>query len=149
MPSAGPAGPVGPRGDRPDAGLPGSRGRGSMAAEDVAARGEGLCAAIGVEDEFPAEAVDADLVVILAQQDEVSQAGLAALGPGDDVVDLAGGGGHVAATGPAAVPVAENDGAADVVGDVLGVGDVQRQARRVVGGAEGAGAQVGGEAVGA
>src|SRR6516165_3350100 len=114
-----------------------------MAAEDLAAGGDGLCGAIGVEDEFPAEAVYADLVVILAQQDEVLQAGPAALGPGDDVVNLAGGGRLVAATRPAAVPVAENDGAADVVGDVLGVGDVQRQACRVVGGAEGAGAQVG------
>src|SRR6266571_3439359 len=126
MPSAGPAGPVVPRGGRPGRRLPGSRGRWSVAAEDLAAGGDGLFAAVGVEDEFPAEAVDADLVVILAQQYEVLQAGLAALGPGDDVVDLAGGGGLVAAAGPAAVPVAEDDGAADVVGDLLGVSDVQR-----------------------
>jgi len=42
---------------------------GTVAAEDVAGRGDGLFGAVGVEDEFPAEAVDADLVVVLAQQD--------------------------------------------------------------------------------
>src|SRR6516162_9201255 len=149
MPSAGPAGPVAPRGDRPGCRLPGSRGRGSVAAENLAAWGDRLRGAVGVEDELPAEAVDADLVVIVAQQDEVSQAGLTAFGPGDDVVDLAGGRGLVAAAGPSAVPVPEDDRAADVLGDVLGVSDVQRQARRVVWRAEDAGAQVGGEAVGA
>jgi hypothetical protein len=64
-----------------------------MAAEDLAVGGDGLCGAVGVEDEFPAEAVDADLVVILAQQDEVLQAGLAALGAAGLTREFRGSGG--------------------------------------------------------
>jgi hypothetical protein len=65
----------------------------SVAAEDFAVGAAGFGGAVGVEDEGPAEAVDADLVVVLAEHDEVGQAGLAAVGAVHDVVDLASGGG--------------------------------------------------------
>src|SRR5262245_25858883 len=139
MPSAGRAGPVVPRGDRPGRRLSGSRGRGSVAAEGLAAGAAGFGGAVGVEGEFRGEAVDADLVVVFTEQDEVGQAGLAAVGAVDDVVDLASGRRFVAAAGPGAVPVAEDDQAAQVVGDARDLAGVQGQARRVVGGAELAG----------
>src|SRR5487761_1170865 len=63
-------------------------------------------------------------------------------------MDVAPGGGATAA-GPCAVLVPQGDGAADVGGDVLGVADVQRQAGGVVRGLQQAGAQLGGQAVGA
>ncbi len=70
-----------------------------MAAEDPAVGAAGLGGAVGPQAECPAEAVDAHLVVIGAQKDEVFEAGLAAEGAGDQVVDLASRGGFVAAAG--------------------------------------------------
>ena len=56
-----------------------------------------------------------------AEQDQVGQGGVAAFGPGFEVVDLAGGGPLVAA-GEGAVPVAGDDGAAQVRRDGGGGG---------------------------
>ena len=51
-----------------------------MGSQDAAAVGAaGFGGAVGVEDELPAAAVDADVVVELADQDEVVQGSLAAV----------------------------------------------------------------------
>jgi len=63
-------------------------------------------------------------------------AGLAAVGLVGEMVHLAGGGGLVAAAGPAAVLVAQDDGVPDRGRDVPGDPDVQRQARPGQPGAE-------------
>jgi hypothetical protein len=76
----------------------------------------GFGGAVGVEGEAPAAAVDADVVVELADQGAVGNRGVAAVGLVAQVVDVAPGGGAVAA-GSGAVGVAELDGAADVAGD--------------------------------
>jgi hypothetical protein len=68
----------------------------------------------------PAAAVDADVVVELAQGHARVDAGLAAVFLVDDVVDVAPGEG-AAAAGPGAVLVAELDRPADVGRDGLGV----------------------------
>jgi hypothetical protein len=57
--------------------------------------------------------VDRDLVVEEAQQDAGPDAGRAAVGLVPDMVNLARRGGLVAAAGPPAVPVAQDDGVAD------------------------------------
>lgn len=106
-------------GHRHEAGLCRLAGGWSVAAEDFAVWAVGFGGAVGVEDEVPAEAVDANLMVVLAEQDEVRQAGPAAVGAADDVVDVASGGGPAAAAGPCAVPVAEDDRAAQVVRDAV------------------------------
>src|SRR5689334_12239661 len=102
-------------------------GGGRVAAEDLAVGAAGFGGAVGVQDDLPAPAVDADVVVELAQQDTRIDAGLAAVFLVGDVVHVAPGGGPAAAR-PGAAPVAEQHGAADVRGDALGVADVQRQA---------------------
>jgi hypothetical protein len=53
-------------------GLGGLGGGWGVAVEDLAAVGAScLCGAVGVEDELPAFAVDADVVMVLADQDAV------------------------------------------------------------------------------
>jgi hypothetical protein len=81
-----------------------------------------------VQDELPASSVDADVVVELADQSAVGDGGFAAVGLVAQVVDVAVDGGP-GALGPGAVTVPEQDGAADVAGDSLGVANVERQAR--------------------
>ena len=89
-----------------------------MAAEDGFAVGAGGAGgSVGEEFEFPAVAVDADFVVVLAEQGAVFDAGGAAVFLVGDVVDVADGGSSVAAAGPGAVLVAGGDGAADGRGD--------------------------------
>jgi hypothetical protein len=73
--------------------------------------------------------VDDDLVMEPAQQDTALGAGLAAILLVLDVVDFTGGGGLIAAPGPPAVPVPEDDRVADARRDGGAVPDVQRQAR--------------------
>ena len=118
-----------------------------MAAEDLAVGGASFGRAVGMEDQGPAEAVDADLVVVLAEQDQVRQAGLAAVGAVHDVVDLASRRGLVATAGPCTVPVAEDDQAAEVIRDALDLADVQGEGLAVERDAKLAGAQVGGQPV--
>ena len=76
--------------------------------------------AVGVQDEAPAAAVDADVVVELAQQHALADGGFAAVGLVLQVVHVAPGGGSSAA-GPGAAAVAELDGAADAGRDRVGV----------------------------
>ena len=104
--------------------------------------------AVGVAGDFPAPSVDRDEVVEPAEQAEVGQAGGAACGPRDQVVDLAGGGG-LGAAGELAVLVALDDGGAQVGGDGAGgAAEVQWLAGGVEGGAEDGAAQVAREPAG-
>jgi hypothetical protein len=73
--------------------------------------------------------VDHDLVMIRTQKDTVIETGGAAVGEVLDVVHLAGRGGLMAAAGPAAAPVAQDDRVADARRDSLAEPDVQGQAR--------------------
>src|SRR5690349_22492283 len=112
---------------RPGA-LPGPGGW-SVAAQDlglVLVPGSG--GAIRIDHEGPAALVDHDLVVVPAQEDAVSDAGLAAVGLVAGVVDLARSRGLLAAAGPFAVLAAEADRVADIRGVGRAVGDVQREA---------------------
>src|SRR6185437_6549764 len=111
--------------------------------------GAGFGGAVVVQDEGPAEPVDAYVMVEGAEQQEVFEPGLAAAGAEDQMVHVASGGGLVTASRPGAVLIAEDDGAAQVGRDVLGLADVQGKALGGPGGAGQAGAQVGGEAAGA
>src|SRR6516164_3183576 len=134
-------------------GSPHSRGlawRRAVAVQGAGAVGAGGGGgAVGVEPQVPAPPVDRDLVVEGAQGDQVGQRGGAAAGPGDQVVDVAGGGGLVAA-GEGAVRVAGGGGAAQVGGDGFGGGaEVQGQADRGRRGAVEGGAEPGGQAAGA
>src|SRR5580700_9278580 len=97
-----------------------------------------------MQDEPPAAAVDADVVVELAQQHALADGGCAAVFLVLQVVHVAPGGGSPA-PGPGAAPVPQQDGAADAGRDGVGVADVQRQRRGVVGGREQGGAQPAGE----
>ena len=93
-----------------------------MAAEDGFAVGAGGAGgSVGQEFDFPAQPVDADVMVILTQKHAVSDAGLAAVPFVLDVVNIALGGAAVAAAGPGAAFVAGDDGLADGVGDGVGV----------------------------
>ena len=70
-------------------------------------------------------------MVVLAHQQAVFDAGGAAVFFVGDVVDVGDGGGAVAACRPGAVLVAADDGAADRLGDVVGVADVEGDALAV------------------
>ena len=83
-------------------------------------------AAVGVEGDPPAAAVNANVMMKLTQGDARVGAGLAAVLLVGDVVDVALGGGAAAAGPGAFVAVAPEDGAADSGGDGVGVADVQR-----------------------
>ena len=85
--------------------------------------------AVGVEHDGPAHLVNRHLMVERAEQDAVLDAGLAAVRLVGDMVHLAGRGGLVAAAGPPAMLVPQDDRAADRGRDVLADPDVQRQAR--------------------
>src|SRR5580693_1640056 len=98
-----------------------------------------------MKHEAPAAAVDADVVVELAQQHALAHGGFAAVGLVLKMMYVAPGGGS-AAPWPGAAAVAELDGAADAGRDGVGVADVQRQRRRAVRGGEQGGAQPAGEA---
>ena len=129
--------------------LPGAGGW-PVAVQDLGLAGvPGRGGPVGVQHQCPAPPVNDHLVVEGAEQDAVAEAGVAAVGFVLDVVDLAGGGGLVAAAGPAAVPVAQDDRVADGGGDGVGVADVQRQAGPGQAGAELVGPQEGGQAAGA
>src|SRR5580698_9603946 len=109
--------------------LPGS-GWWSVAAEDLGAVGAvGGGGAVPVQDQGPAPPVHCHEVVKTAQEQAVVDAGLAAVGLADDVVDVAGASGLAAAAGPFAVaPGAQQDGLPDPGRDGLGVSDVEGEA---------------------
>jgi len=117
--------------------------------DDLSVGSGGAGGSVGQEFDFPFPPVDADVVVVLAEQDGCFDAGGAAVFLVLDVVDVADGGGAVAAGRPGAVLVAADDGAADGVGDVVGVADVEGDALAVELGAEEGAAQRGGDAAGA
>src|SRR3984885_10210906 len=121
------------------------RGRRRVAVQDLPFGSVGRGGAVGVQDEPPAAAVDADVVVELAQQHALTHGGFAAVFLVLQVVHVAPGGGPPA-PGPGAAAVAEEDGAADAGRDGVGVADVQRQRRGVVRGGEQGGAQPAGDA---
>jgi len=73
--------------------------------------------AVGVMHDLPAPAVNADIMVELAQKRTISHGCLAAVALVSDVVDVAGAGGAVAAAGPGAVLVTGDNGTADGRGD--------------------------------
>src|SRR5580700_8679648 len=116
-----------------------------MAVQDLAVGSVGGGGAVGVQDEAPAAAVDADVVVELAQQHALAHGGFAAVFLVLQVVHVAPGGGSPAPW-PGAAAVAQLDGAADAGRDGVGVADVQRQRRGVVGRREQGGAQPAGDA---
>ena len=130
-------------------GLPGGDGGGWVALEDLSLGSGGADGSVGEEFDFPSPPVDADVVVVLAEQDAVFDAGGAAVFFVFDVVDVADGGGAVAAGGPGAVLVAVDDGVPDRRGDVVGVAGVEGGALAVELGAEEGAAQRGGDAAGA
>src|SRR4029077_11275549 len=99
----------------------------------------------GVQHEPPAAAVNAHVVVELAQQHALADGGLAAVTLVLQVGPVAPGGGPPA-PGPGAAPVPQLHGAADAGRDRIGIPDVQRQRRRVVRGREQGGAQPAGQA---
>jgi hypothetical protein len=107
----------------------------------------GLGGAVGMEGEGPAVTVDADVVVVLAQQDAVGERGFSAVGLVAQVVDVALGGGAVASR-PGAVVVADLDGAPDVAGDGAAAADVEGKAWGVPGLVQQALAEGGGDARG-
>ena len=103
-----------------------------MAVQDLAVGAVGGGGGVGVEDEPPALAVDADVMVVLAKKDTISDGCLAAVGLVAQVVDVAVHG-PLAAAGPLAVPLgAELDRAANVAGDAVGVADVQGHGANVL-----------------
>src|SRR5580693_7245142 len=116
-----------------------------MAVQDLPVGPVGGGGAVGVQHEAPAAAVDADVVVELAQQHALAHGGFAAVGLVLQVVHVAPGG-RSPAPWPGAAAVAELDGAADAGRDGVGVADVQRQRRGVVRGCEEGGAEPAGDA---
>jgi len=86
-----------------------------MGVEDASVGCGGGGGSVGVAGDFPAPAVDDDDVMESAEKCQVPQGGGAALSPGDQVVDLADGGGLLAAREPA-VLVPLDDGFAQVRG---------------------------------
>src|SRR5690242_21576431 len=112
---------------RPGA-LPGPGGW-SVAVQDlglVLVPGSG--GAIRIDHEGPAALVDHDLVVVPAQEDAASDAGLAAVGLVAGVVDLARSRGLLAAAGPFAVLAAAADRVAETLRDGLAGAHFQGQA---------------------
>jgi hypothetical protein len=101
-----------------------------------------------VAGDLPAEAVD-EVVVDETEQAEVFQGRLAAFGAGAQVVRFALACGAVAAAGPLARAVAEDDRAAQLLGDVAGVAEIQGQGRAAERAAQEVGAEEAGQAVGA
>src|SRR5580698_9099942 len=107
------------------------RGRGRAALDDLSLGSGGAEASVGEAFDFPSPPVDADVVVVLAGDHAVVDAGGAAVFFVFDVVDVGDGGGAVAAAGPGAVLVAVDDGVPDRGGDLVGEPDVQDRALAV------------------
>src|SRR5215469_16920388 len=111
---------LGVGGQHPNAGLGGAGGGWSVGVQGTVAVGAGGSdGSVGKQRDAPAPPVHGDQMVKTAQKQQIGQTGGAALGPGDDVVRLAGGRG-LGAAGEAAVPVPGDDQAAQVGGDGLG-----------------------------
>jgi hypothetical protein len=92
---------------------------------DLAGRAMGGGGGIGVQDEPPAPAVNAYIMVILAQKHTIPQGGLASMALVPQVVHVTPGRRALAA-GPFAVPAdAELNRAADRGRDVVGVANVE------------------------
>ena len=89
--------------------------------DDLSVGSGGAEGSVGEALDFPSPAVDADVVVVVAGEHAVVDAGGPAVVFVGDVVDVGDGGGAVAAAGPGAVLVAKDDGAADRFGDAVGV----------------------------
>jgi hypothetical protein len=92
-----------------------------VGSEDLAAVGaSGFGGAVGVEDELPASAMNADIMMELAYQGTILHGGFAAVFLVAEVVHVAVDR-RAAALGPGAFAVAQEDGAADVPGDAVAV----------------------------
>src|SRR5579864_2640414 len=129
--------------------LPGPGG-GSVAAEDFGAVGAaGGGSAVRVQGDGPAPLVNRNVVVEKTEQRAIPHRGGAAVGLVGQVVHLTRGGGLVAAAGPAAVLVPQDDRAADRGRDVRAAAHVQRQRRAGQPGAELVLAEEGGQTAGA
>src|SRR5580693_3105541 len=116
-----------------------------MAVQDLPVGSVGGGGAVGVQDEPPAAAVDADVVVELAQQHALAHGGLAAVFLVLQVVHVAPGGGP-SAPRPGAAPIPQLDRAADAGRDRIGIPDVQREGGGVKGRCEQGGAEPGSDA---
>ena len=116
-----------------------------MGVEDASVGCGGGGGAVGVAGDFPAPAVNDDDVMKSAKHCQVPQRGRAALGPGDQMVDLADRRGLLAAGEPAFfVPL--DDGFAQVRGDGAGgAAEVQRLGQAGEPGGQQVAAQVGRE----
>src|SRR5580693_9982576 len=125
--------------------LPGTGGR-AVAVEDFGAVGAaGGGGAVGIEGDGPAPLMDRYMMVEETVQGAAVDAGLPAVGQVGHMVHFTGCGGLVAAAGPAAMLVAQDDRAADRGGDLGAAADVQRQAGPGQAGAELPGAQEDGQ----
>src|ERR1700752_4377565 len=100
--------------------------RRGVAVRDLAAGAVHRGGAVRVEDDLPAQPVDTDVMVELAQKYTISDGGFAAVLLMADVVHVAVARG-AAAPGPGAALVAEQDRPANVAGDAGGGTDVERQ----------------------
>src|SRR5579859_109785 len=90
------------------------------AAVDGGVGGAGGGGAVAVELDGPAPPVHGDLMVEVTQSEQVTGAGRAVEGAGDQVVRVVGAGGFAAPAGPLAGPgVPHRDGPPDVPGDVV------------------------------
>jgi hypothetical protein len=104
-----------------------------MAVERLFAVGaSGLGAAVGMEDQLPAATMNTDIMVKLTQSHAILYRGLAAVHLVAEMVNVTVDG-RTTAPGPGAFPVPQEDRAANVPGDAIGVADVEREARGVVG----------------
>jgi hypothetical protein len=102
-----------------------------VAADGLAVGAGDLASAIRVDGQRPAELVEQHMMVPPAIVFQVGEAGGAAVGPVDDVVRFAPGGGLVAAAGMLAALVPQGHQAAEVDRDVVGLVQCQRQIPRV------------------
>ena len=79
---------------------------------------------VRVQGQLPAPAVDAHIVMKLAEKDTISDGGNASVGLMSQVMHVTGRW-PLTAAGPLAVPGAEGDSAADGSGNLAGVADVE------------------------
>jgi hypothetical protein len=96
-------------------------GGGSVAAQDLAPGSGGPDRSVGQEFDFPSPPVNADIMVELAEQNAVLDAGRAAVLLPPDMMHVTIGRALVAAAGPGALLVAGDDGPPDRLGNVIGV----------------------------
>src|ERR1700691_5021334 len=111
-----------------------------VAPEYLPVGADGFDGSVGQEFGFPSLPVDADVVVVLAEKGALLGGGGGAVFAVLRMMHIALGGGPVAA-GPGAVPVAEDDGTADGLGNVIGDADVQGKTPGVIRGGEQPGPQ--------